>query len=97
MTLNKEEAIKWAILFHNKYEELAPSFGYETRADTKAFDLKSKNGKLMTEVCGAIIDKAVTEARENIINEIKKGYCANDKCAGCKVFRDIIKNLNQPI
>jgi ribosomal protein L37AE/L43A len=45
-----------AIRFHEIYERLAPSFGYETRADTKAFDPTSKNGRLMTAVCGEIIN-----------------------------------------
>lgn len=47
---------KLASIFHDTYESLAPSFGYETREDTKDFDLKSKNGKLMVAVCKFIID-----------------------------------------
>ncbi|MCK4820433.1 Lar family restriction alleviation protein [bacterium] len=45
---------KLAALFHNTYEELAPSFGYETRADTKELDFDSPNGKLMLAVCERI-------------------------------------------
>ncbi len=37
--------------FHEVYERLAPSFGYETRKETKLFDPTSPNGKLMTAVC----------------------------------------------
>ena len=44
-----------AIFFHNTYEKLAPSFGYETREDTKAFDPESKNGKLMIAVCEEVL------------------------------------------
>lgn len=40
-----------ATRFHETYERLAPSFGYETRADTKTFDPESKNGRLMVAVC----------------------------------------------
>ena len=40
--------------FHDTYERLAPSFGYETRADTKAFDPESPNGRLMTAVCNEV-------------------------------------------
>lgn len=40
--------------FHETYERLAPSFGYETRPDTRAFDPKSPNGKLMTAVCAEL-------------------------------------------
>lgn len=42
--------------FHEAYERLAPSFGYETRPDTKAFDENSPNGKLMAAVCQEIGD-----------------------------------------
>jgi len=43
--------------FHDTYEKLAPLFGYETRADTKAFDPNSPNGKLMTAVCKEVAGK----------------------------------------
>lgn len=39
-----------AILFHEIYERLAPEFGYTTREDTRVFDEKSPNGKLMIAV-----------------------------------------------
>jgi len=48
-------ALKLAILFHETYERLASSFGYETRDDTKKFDETSKNGRLMVAVCGEIL------------------------------------------
>ena len=44
-----------AILFHNKYEELAPEFKYETRMQTKKFTKDSNNGKLMIAVCKEIL------------------------------------------
>lgn len=43
--------------FHETYERLAPSFGYETRKDTKAFDPESANGKLMAAVCQEVGDQ----------------------------------------
>src|SRR6185369_1322257 len=49
------EGKELAILFHETYERLAPSFGYETRPDTKAFDPESPNGKLMIAVCEEIL------------------------------------------
>jgi len=45
-----------AVFFHETYERLAPSFGYETRKDTKAFDPESPNGKLMIAVCGEVLE-----------------------------------------
>lgn len=47
-------ALELAIKFHEAYERLAPSFGYETRPDTRAFDPESKNGKLMVAVCAEL-------------------------------------------
>lgn len=53
-------SLELAELFHKTYEELAPSFGYETRKDTKKFDPDSANGKLMAAVCQTIIDRFPT-------------------------------------
>ena len=46
-----------AEIFHNEYEKLAPTFGYETRVDTKVFNPKSSNGQLMIAVCCVVLDK----------------------------------------
>ena len=46
-----------AIYFHETYERLAPSFGYETREETKQFENNSKNGMLMVAVCEVILNK----------------------------------------
>lgn len=47
-------SLELAILFHETYERLAPSFGYETRTDTRVFDSTSKNAGLMVAVCEQI-------------------------------------------
>ena len=49
------EEVELAILFHDTYERLAPSFGYETRADTKLFETTTPNGMLMIAVSKVII------------------------------------------
>lgn len=36
--------------FHEAYERLAPTYGYETRDETRHFDPESPNGKLMIAV-----------------------------------------------
>lgn len=51
MTQPPTDHAELARRFHDTYERLAPSFGYETRPDTKAFDPESPNGRLMTAVC----------------------------------------------
>jgi len=53
-----KEAIALAVRFHETYERLAPSFGYETRPDTKAFDPETPNGRLMIAVCAALLPSA---------------------------------------
>ena len=50
-------AVLMAEKFHEKYERLAPLFGYETRDETKLFDPESPNGKLMIAVCSEIINE----------------------------------------
>lgn len=52
-------ALRLAKLFHETYEQLAPSFGYETRSDTKVFDTESKNGRLMVAVCEVIAHRVL--------------------------------------
>jgi hypothetical protein len=44
-----------AIFLHYTYEQLAPSFGYETREATRTWDGDSPNGKLMIAVCEKLI------------------------------------------
>lgn len=42
--------------FHEVYERLAPSFGYETRTETRTFDPTTPNGKLMIAVCNELME-----------------------------------------
>lgn len=48
-------ALQLAILFHDTYERLAPSFSYETRKDTRQFDATTPNGRLMVAVCAEVL------------------------------------------
>ena len=54
---NKDLGLEVALLFHETYERLSPSFGYETRPDTRTFDPESPNGQLMIAVCCSIAEK----------------------------------------
>ncbi len=49
-------ALCLAYKFHEIYERLAPSFGYETRKETREFHPDSNNGKLMIAVCSEILN-----------------------------------------
>lgn len=57
-----DHAERVARKFHDTYERLAPNFGYETRADTKAFDPDTPNGKLMIAVCGELVPAKETSS-----------------------------------
>lgn len=48
------EAEALARKFHDTYERLAPSFGYETRQETRQFDPTTPNGRLMIAVCAEL-------------------------------------------
>lgn len=54
-TTADEQALELAIAFHYIYERLAPSFGYETREETRSFDPESKNGRLMVATCRELL------------------------------------------
>ncbi len=53
--LDPAHAAEVAMLFHDTYERLAPTFGYETREETRQFDPTSPNGALMIAVAGSVL------------------------------------------
>lgn len=67
MTL-ADEIERLANDFHETYERLAPSFGYETRPDTKVFDPACPNGRLMIAVCGEVMSRFAEQVREKAAN-----------------------------
>lgn len=64
-------ALDLAKRFHEVYERLAPSFGYETRTETRVFDPESKNGRLMVAVCAEL---AAAQPPGNAVGEILLGW-----------------------
>jgi hypothetical protein len=46
-----------ANLFHDTYERLAPNYGYETRPETRKFNPRSDNGRLMIATCASILEQ----------------------------------------
>ena len=60
--------------FHDTYEKLASEYTYETREDTKVFDINSNNGKLMCATVNEIVSPILKEnkiLRENAENNDK--------------------------
>ena len=77
-----------ARLFHDTYEKMAPSFGYETRSDTKEFNPQSPNGQLMIAVCKVVSDALTAENAElrkvlgNLTQEVETwDACDKHNCA----------------
>jgi hypothetical protein len=64
MDITSMTALELAVLFHEAYERLAPSFGYETRVETRRFDPESKNGKLMVAVCTELLSQCDRHAEQ---------------------------------
>lgn len=50
--------------FHDTYEKLASEYTYETREDTKAFDINSNNGKLMYATVNEIVSPILKENKQ---------------------------------
>ncbi len=50
--------------FHNTYEYLAPSYGYETSKATREFDPASPNGKLMQATCLVVVGPYLEKMKE---------------------------------
>lgn len=50
--------------FHDTYEKLASEYTYETREDTKVFDINSSNGKLMYATVNEVIKPILEENKK---------------------------------
>ena len=71
-----------AVLFHDTYERLAPSFGYETRTETRQFNPDTPNGRLMIAVCGEVLATLhatpAEQARAALVEAVGKYSAAFD-------------------
>ena len=61
---------------HDTYEKLASEYTYETREDTKVFDINSNNGKLMYATVNEIVSPILEENQElkKQLEELKEEY-----------------------
>ena len=75
-----DEALVLANQFHTIYERLAPSFGYETRTETRLFSPSTPNGKLMVAVCVEIMEDGYIAQLRNRIKDLE-----NEKFIHCGV------------
>jgi len=79
--------------FHDAYEKLAPSFGYNTRQETREFDPDSPNGRLMMAVCAEVMDELDAE-RLAALQLLNEGWRASARLikATSKVARMMVPN-----
>ncbi len=70
----KKEILEITKKFHNTYEKLASEYTYETREDTKVFDINSNNGKLMYATVNEIVSPILKENEQlkNNWNKLKE-------------------------
>ena len=95
--------------FHDKYEKLASEYTYETREDTKVFDINSNNGKLMYATVNEIVSPILKENKQlkMIVNEyekLNKGFKITnvqeyniDELLSYKKYKDNWKKLKEYI
>jgi hypothetical protein len=62
--------LRFAGLFHDTYETLAPTFGYETRPETRRFNPVTPNGRLMIAVCQAVLTQLKCDHPDTIRIEV---------------------------
>ena len=110
MSETKHTPEELALRFHEAYERLAPSFGYETRPETCTFDPDSSNGCLMLAVCrellGAVPDPAayrtavdrLVDAADKTVQSVMTFYEADRKSAvptlHAHVRREVFSSAN---
>lgn len=80
---DKIDALKLAVLFHDKYENLAPHFGYQTREETRVFDPTTPNGRLMLTVCAEILDDLLIVQPKVTRCDHSMAEPNNPVCPGC--------------
>lgn len=77
-----------ALLFHNTYERLAPGYGYSTRHDTRIFDAKSANGRLVLAVCEEVLARGYT-LRHETMTEAELEMAIDDVFNECETVNEM--------
>lgn len=76
--------------FHDTYEKLASEYTYETREDTKVFDINSNNGKLMYATVNEIVSPILEENQE-----LKSQLKGTTHCFDEEEHRKLENNWNE--
>ena len=81
--------------FHDTYEKLAIEYTYETREDTKVFDINSNNGKLMYATVNEIVSPILEENQELKSQLAGTTHCFDEE--EHRKLKDEIKKLERII
>ena len=73
--------------FHDTYEKLSKKYSYETREDTKVFDINSNNGKLMYATVNEIVSPILKENEQ-----LKADYGTQ-----AQIERDMLQQENKQL
>lgn len=92
------DKVALAKFFHDTYESLAPSFGYETKKETRQFEETTPNGKLMIAVAEKVLEK-LSVKEEAPVNNVGSGNIAGttaaDPVVKKKTFATKRKNMKK--
>lgn len=92
--MNKEEILKITKKFHDTYEKLSKEYDYETRKETRVFDINSSNGKLMYATVNEVI-KPILEENQELKKQIENKYEKVGALTGELLYEENTKLINQ--
>ena len=91
-----EEILEITKKFHDTYEKLSKEYNYETRKETRVFDINSSNGKLMYATVNEIISPVLEENQESK-KQLENCYCNRTDCSGrikdSKVYDSLVQKV----
>lgn len=98
----KNEILEITKKFHDTYEKLSKEYDYETRKETKVFDINSNNGKLMYATVNEIVSPILKENKQlkdnwNKLKECLKDVMSSSTKEDDKDFVETILNIMQEI
>ena len=94
--MNKEEILKITKKFHDTYEKLSKEYDYETRKETRVFDINSSNGKLMYATVNEVI-KPILEENQELKEKLDKYENPEDMTLFAMWCTEKVKDENQEL
>ena len=89
-----EEILEITKKFHDTYEKLSKEYNYETKKETRVFDINSSNGKLMYATVNEIISP-VLEENQNLKKQLENKYEKVGTLTSELLYEENTKLINQ--